>query len=47
MFGHLQDYYDNINLILIKTGHELIESLHQYVETRMQKNEFYGKGLSW
>ena len=37
IFDHLQDYYDNTNLSLIKTGDELIESMHQYVDKIMQK----------
>ena len=37
IFDNLQDYYDNTNLSLIKTGDELIESMHQYVDKIMQK----------
>ena len=37
IFDHLQDYYVNTNLSLIKTGDELIESMHQYVDKIMQK----------
>ena len=34
IFDHLQDY---TNLSLIKTGDELIESMHQYVDKRVEK----------
>ena len=44
IFGHLQDYYDNTNLSLIKTGDELIESMHQYVDNIMQKSNYMVKG---
>ena len=43
IFDHLQDYYDYTNLSLIKTGDELIESMHQYVDKRMQKSNYMVK----
>ena len=43
IFDNLQDYYDNTNLSLIKTGDELIESMHQYVDKRMQKSNYMVK----
>ena len=43
IFDHLEDYYNNTGLSLIKTGDELIESMHQYVEKRMQKSNYMVK----
>ena len=43
IFDHLQVYHDNNNLSLIKTGDELIESMHQYVDKRMQKSNYMVK----
>ena len=43
IFDHLVDYYNTTKLSQVKTWDELIESMHQFVDSRMQKSKYMVK----
>ena len=45
IFDHLEDYFDNTKLSLVKTADELIESMHQFVAKRMLRSGYKVKDL--
>ena len=46
IFDHLEVYYDQTQLSLVKTSDELIESMHQYVHKRVSNSAYILKDLN-
>jgi hypothetical protein len=43
---HLEDYFDETNMTLIKATDELVENMHQYLHKRLMRSNYLVKDLS-
>ena len=46
LLDHLEDYFDDTGLTLIKVSDEIVESCHQYLNNRLTKSYALTKDLS-
>ena len=46
LLDHLEDYFENCNVTLIKTSDELTENMHQVMNRRMMRSFYYVKDVS-
>ena len=45
LLDHLEDYFDNCNVTLIKTSDELIENMHKVLNRRMMRSFYFVKDV--
>ena len=45
ILDHLEDYFDETNMTLIKTTDELVENMHQYLHKRLMRSLYLVKDL--